>query len=105
MFSFDTAQIVAISGVAGAALTKLLDLFLARKKTDLDAVNARLAAVNDANSQLTSSLFQHIDRLEKEVAEMRRVIAHCEENHVKAQQEMAALRSEIASLRSTIRLN
>lgn len=105
MITLSSAELVALGGTVGAALMKLFDVLLSRRKNDLDAANARLAAVNEANAQLIRSLFQHIETLKSEVADVHRRLIICDEQHQKGQEEINKLRSELAQVKSTIKLN
>lgn len=100
MISFDAASLVALGGAVGAVITKGFDMFVSRRKNDLDAVNARLSEVNKATAHLTSSLFIHIKTLEEEVAKVKKALVDCDERHAKADEEREQLREEVQYLRT-----
>ena len=103
MFNLPNELLLGLAAAAGAACKSLLDALLSRRKTDLDATNQRLSAVNAANQQLVEGLFNHITSLKKDVADLREKLEHCEAQHTSARQELANIRGEVATLKAAMR--
>ena len=100
MFGLGSAELVALGGVLGAGLGKLLDMFLSRHKTDLDAANKRMDAIIEANQKLTQNLFQNIEVLTRSLTEVNHKLEVCEAQHRETHQAQAAMRAELEALRA-----
>ena len=91
-------------GAFGAASGALMTFLGLRYKTKADSAQTAYAAVQEANRHLVDSLFQQIENLKADVADMRRQVNECESKHQEAQLELAEQRAEVSRLSATITL-